>query len=196
MDSNKAINSLFLSGIFAVILAHMGQAYAKSETKNSLDGTWCTTEEGSFIFYEHKRDAVNLGKGDYCRTFKVLTMNKSGGGGRFIDTLKKPDIKNQIGGIEESRDGVIYSKDIGIFVYSKKDEAIHMITIDVSDETVSELTIDSSGVMHGFVREVTSDSTTYETLVGVLFFKKNREPIPSKFNQDWELIFNKTHKKP
>ncbi|WP_444922124.1 hypothetical protein ACJJID_07290 [Microbulbifer sp. CnH-101-G] len=92
MGSKKANLSVFLLGIFAVIFAYMKPAYASSDTKNSLDGTWCTIEEGSFIFYEHKKEAVDIGEGDYCRTFKVLTVNESGGGGRFIDVLKKPDI--------------------------------------------------------------------------------------------------------
>ncbi|WP_226646440.1 hypothetical protein [Microbulbifer variabilis] len=182
----------------AVVLAalHSGQLSANPEMANSLDGTWCAVDGESFILYENKKEALNVGKDIFCRTFKVLNKTKTGGVGRFIDSFKKPaEIKHKVSGIEKTKNGATVGKDIGIFAFSNTGDTTSIVTVDVSDESVGNFMLDSSGKMHGFIEEVTSDAHVHEAHVGVLSFKKTPGPIPAIFDKEWQSVFDATHKK-
>ncbi|WP_444917115.1 hypothetical protein [Microbulbifer sp. JMSA003] len=192
----KIINQLLLllsSVLLTLVATH---ANAQSEAKDSLEGVWCAIEGESFIFYEHSPDAFTLEKEQICRTYKVLKQTGVGGGGRYLEVTKKPDVKHQLTAVEEKVNETTIAKDIGIFAYMKSGNRIQVVAVDVSDESVTNLTLDGSGTMRGFIEEVTADSTAkkgHEAHVGVLFFRRTSSSIPETFDQDWESIFNETH---
>ncbi|MFA0813649.1 hypothetical protein [Microbulbifer epialgicus] len=167
--------SILLSGILIFVAAYAKQINADPNTKKALEGTWCLVEDESFIFYEHSKDALTLKKGQGCRTFKVLKQTESGGGGRFLEVLEKPDMKHQIAAVEKSESGKTIAKDIGIFAYMKTGDKIRLVAVDVSDESVVNLTLDSSGKMYGFIEEVTSD--TQSTQDHDVVVKSSRTPL-------------------
>ncbi|WP_299585873.1 hypothetical protein [uncultured Microbulbifer sp.] len=195
MKIKQAHLSILLLGAVVLLVSYPNSIQANPDTKNRLDGVWCAIADESFMLYEHSTSALTLKKNQYCRTFKVFKVTKSGGGGRFMDTIKKPaDIKHQLSAVEESKDGMTTGQDIGIFAFSKMGETTHIVTVDVSDESSGSFILDSKGIMHGFVEEVTSEPHNHEAHVGVVLFKKSPKPMPSQFNQEWEAIFDKTHK--
>ncbi|WP_444908337.1 hypothetical protein ACJJIR_10560 [Microbulbifer sp. SSSA008] len=186
---------LLVSGLMTLVNMH---ANAQPEAKDSLEGVWCAVEGESFIFYEHSPDAFTLEKGQICRTFKVLKQTGVGGGGRYLEVTKKPNVKHQLTAVEETVNEATIAKDIGIFAYMKSGNRIQLVAVDVSDESVTNLTLDGSGTMRGFIEEVTADHSAgqgHEAHVGVLFFRRSSSSIPETFDQDWESIFNETHTK-
>ncbi|WP_445357146.1 hypothetical protein ACJJIC_13405 [Microbulbifer sp. ANSA002] len=198
MKANLPLTYRFLSAVFILTALYSAPLSANPDMKNTLDGTWCAVDGESFILYESQKDALDVGKDIYCRTFKVLKKTKTGGGGRFIDSFKKPaDFKHKLGGHEETKNGATTNKDVGIFVFSNSGDTTRIVTVDVSDESVGNFTLDSSGIMQGFTEEVTSDAQVHEAHVGILTFKRAPGPIPAsaKFDQEWESVFQATHKK-
>ncbi|QFT54917.1 hypothetical protein [Microbulbifer sp. THAF38] len=196
MKAKPYLISKLLPATMVLAAVYSGQLSANPDSKNSIDGTWCAVDGESFILYESKKDALNVGKDIFCRTFKVLKKTKTGGGGRFIDSFKKPaDIKHKLSGVEETKDGGTVGKDIGIFAFSNTGDTTRIVTVDVSDESVGNFTLDSSGKMHGFIEEVTSDAHVHEAHVGVLSFKRTPGPIPAVFDKEWQSVFDATHKK-
>ncbi|AWF81438.1 hypothetical protein BTJ40_11755 [Microbulbifer sp. A4B17] len=195
MKINKYSSPLLLSVILVLVSSY---ARAQSETKDILEGVWCAIEGESFIFYEHSPKALTLEKGQVCRTFKILKQTGVGGGGRYLEVTKKPDVKHQLTAVEEKVNETTLAKDIGIFAYMKSGNKIQMVTVDVSDESVTNLNLDGSGTMRGFIEEVTADDSAeqgHEAHVGVLFFRRTSKAIPETFDQEWEAIFNQTHTK-
>ncbi|MCO1335063.1 hypothetical protein MO867_12030 [Microbulbifer sp. OS29] len=193
MNSKWNWLSMPLLGSLIFVPVHVS---AQTETKDNLEGTWCAVEGESFIFYEHRKDAFTLEKGQICRTFKILKQTGVGGGGRYLEVTKKPDVKHQLTAVEEKTNGAILAKDIGIFAYMKSGNKIQLVAVDVSDESVTNLTLDGSGTMRGFIEEVTANDSAkrgYEAHVGVLFFRRTSETIPETFDHEWEVIFGKTH---
>ncbi|WP_226646438.1 hypothetical protein [Microbulbifer variabilis] len=195
MEAKQHPTYRILSAAIILTALHSGQLSANPDMKNSLDGTWCAVDGESFILYESQNDALNVGKDIFCRTFKVLKQTKSGGGGRFIDTFKKPtELKHKVGGVEETKNGATVSKDIGIFAFSNTGDTVRIVTVDVSDESVGNFTLDSSGKMHGFIEEVTSDAHVHEAHVGVLSLLRAPKPKQTDFDKEWDTTFKATHK--
>jgi hypothetical protein len=165
--------------------------------EDTINGTWCTQDKGSFIQREGLGNVTQLKKEAICHTYKVTYSYNNTGVGKMFETYMDKDLRHI--GISQGfavGNPFIVSQDVGLFTFSlQSDGSVHLYHVDASDNTTTVLQLSHNRKhLSGAYLEVGDASTTNprEGFAGYLSLKKTKS-LDKNFDNTWNSIDKLTH---